>query len=155
MIGPWFSYLQGARSPNTPLLPWEVQSCQVGSPGSVSGLGNTQLCVPHPSPSHTWATPAQPAPAGMGAGEEITSSPGWELSCWNGGLVKWCDKAERQRWRAERPLVLPWQNWPVNLGSPSVFKLPKASADFDPHLGIQKHSEKELQNKVAVLFFFK
>lgn len=55
MIGLRFSYLQGAGFQNIPLLLSEVQSCQVGSPWSISGVSKTQLRVPHPSPLHTWA----------------------------------------------------------------------------------------------------
>lgn len=46
MIGLCFSYLQGAGFQSIPLLLSEVQSCQVGSPWSIAGVGKVHLWCP-------------------------------------------------------------------------------------------------------------
>lgn len=73
MIGPCCSYLQGGRFRNILLLLSEVQSCQVGSSGSISGLSKTQLPIPHPSPLHTWAKLDSVCSGWGGNWEKLTS----------------------------------------------------------------------------------
>lgn len=78
MIGLCFSYLQGVRFQNILLLLSEVQSCQVGSSWSISGISEPWLCPPHPSPLHTQA------------------NFGWKFSSW---IVEWCEQAKWQQWQ--------------------------------------------------------
>lgn len=114
MIGLFFSYLQGVRFQNILLLLSEVQSCQVGSSWSISGISEPWLCPPHPSPLHTRANFA---PAG-------SRHPVWAENShpelWN-GVNRPNDSSDNSR-DEQRPSVPAMAELVHHLGPPKCFQ---------------------------------
>lgn len=123
MIGLCFSYLQGVRFQNMPLLLSGVQSCQVGSSWCVSGISKPWLCPPHPSPLHMRANLGLVCSSWDGDWGEERIQYGLKILILNCGMV-WRGQmtAVTIAMMSRDPLSPLWQSWPVHLGPPKCFQ---------------------------------
>lgn len=123
MIGLCFSYLQGVRFQNIPLLLSEVQSCQVGSSWCISGISKPWLCPPHPSPLHLQGNLGLVCSGWDGDWGEERIQYGLKILILNCGMV-WRGQmtAVTIAMMSRDPLSPLWQSWPVHLGPPKCFQ---------------------------------
>lgn len=123
MIGLCFSYLQGVRFQNVPLLLSEVQSCQVGSSWSISGISKPWLCPPHPSPLHLQGNLGLVCSGWDGDWVEEHIQYGLKILILNCGMVRRGQMtAVTIAMMSRDPLSPLWQSWPVHLGPPKCFQ---------------------------------